>query len=203
MKGNNYLGVPILAGVFRNSPRGRFLTPTDNGDVTIRGGITNNTPIRDLVSETGEPTCRNRDIINGFLGVDLTLEEYRKQERVITSIIKQYHKQGEETRALTAFMCGGIRRGSKKWRIIIEDRRSRIPNDGIIKKLATRLAVNNGTLGLKTLIPYWYHNRFSTALSEFIFKFTNGKLRTNSMLSHYTETHQFCTFCSLDYWTRR
>lgn len=107
-------------------------------------------------------------------------------------------------RALSAFMVGGNRSGSKKLRRIIESGHKYTPKKGVIIKLGLRLGVRNivddaGDL----LLGLWNVHKVPCYLGEFIYKFVHGKLKTNANLSHYTEIDSGCTFCDINYMTIR
>ena len=201
--GNNFLNIPILSGIFRNSPRGHLLTSMNPGDITIRGGITPLIPFRDLTNGYRHIDCRDRAIINALLRTDLTMEEYRKLESVIKHNIKVFYKPGKDCRSLSAFMMGGTKRGSKKLRKILEDQRKPCTINGLANKIGQKFNINQQESNLDSLIPLWNNNKLSTQLGDFTYRLFNGKLKTNAMLSHFSDTPPCCTFCMLNYWEER
>jgi hypothetical protein len=145
--------------------------------------------------------------INNKFGTGITWAEYFRLRAVVALIKGRFKTEEEEEeevepRELTEFM-NSVRRGCKKYRKIINGRRTREyknndPTD--IAAAVTLWGEGRGEMGRKLIeLNYgiWKMSRLEAMFKNFLFKIMQGRLYLNQALSHFTDTEPMCTFCVL------
>jgi hypothetical protein len=196
---NNFLRVPMLnnANFFYRDAANKmaftqnfFLGPDANAtsilDLTW-GNLSHNFVLKDL------------DEINNSLNFVLDQVKYRQLSHSFNTVLRQFYKEDEPALGMADFLSG-IKRGSKKLRLILGRSKAKSPKLKCpIKKFVVTVGIPDPEAVIaRKLNARWCKQFYNSELRTFLFKLHHNILGINVRVAHYNpERSPECSFCKL------
>ncbi len=143
--------------------------------------------------------------VEHMLGVQITGVEYGKLRSGIKFVISKY-KPSWELRGLAKPVSGWIspiKRGSSKFRYIMSGRGSRVyrsfkfENIRPIRTLWEQMQLEIDEPIIKCGMLLWKIQEVDTDFRQFMFKWNQGMIQGNTVISHFGDVDRKCTFCKI------
>jgi len=152
-----------------------------------------------------EEGIKNKEDINQILGIQLTDVEYGKLRDSIKHLRKKYKPEWElkESGKTIKDWLEPIKKGSKKYRNIMSGRGSRVykkfkfEDIRPINTLWTQLEIPMEERLLSCGMILWNVREIDTDMRQYIFKWNQGMIHGNTVISHFGEVDRKCTFCKI------
>jgi hypothetical protein len=158
--------------------------------------------ISHLVNETG---ILDKTDIETAIGVNITGTEYGKLRSGIKFIINKY-KPNWELKHLGKDIIewiAPIKRGSGKFRSVMSGRGSReyrkfkFEDIRPIRTLWEQMQIDIDEPLLRSSMLLWRITEVDTEFRQFVFKWNQGMIQGNTVISHFGEVDRKCTFCKI------
>jgi hypothetical protein len=153
-----------------------------------------------------EDGIKTKEVINTILGTAITDVEYGKLRDCMKYIRNKYKPEWDmrdKGKNLKEWM-DPIKKGSKKFRCIMSGRGSRVyrnfkfENIRPINTLWAQLNIPLDENLLSCGMLLWNVREIDTEMRQFIFKWNQGMIHGNTVISHFGDVDRKCTFCKIE-----
>jgi hypothetical protein len=158
--------------------------------------------VGELCDETG---ILSREQVADRIRIPLTAVEYGKLRDSLKYLIRKYKPVWEmrEKGKNIAEWIAPIKKGSGKFRGIMSGRGSRVyrkfsfDNIRPINSLWGQLELEKDEILLSCCMVLWNIREMDTELRQFIFRWHQGMIHGNTVISHFGEVDRKCSFCKI------
>jgi hypothetical protein len=150
-----------------------------------------------------EEGIKTKEEINGILGIQMTDVEYGKLRDCVKHTRKKFKPEWElrEIGKNIREWLEPIKKGSKKYRSIMSGRGSRVykkfrfEDVRPINTLWTQLEIPLEEKLVSCGMLLWTVREIDTDMRQFMFKWNQGMVHGNTVVSHFGDVDRKCTFC--------
>ena len=158
--------------------------------------------IEDCWDEGG---VKSKEEIEEGLNIEITRGEYNKLKTVLNRVVRKFQPVVEmiEKAETVGEFLGSVLKGSRKLRNIMSGRGSkkyrdfRMESIRPIRTMWEQLGVQMEDKLISNSMGIWRVRELECNIRQFAFRYNQGMVHGNTVISHFGEVDRYCTFCKI------